>query len=290
MSDRREELDELLVRRALEGLDAAATRRLNRLLEAHPDVDSGWADRVVGELDAGAVDDDLHPLDVEFRRALVDAGLRVAPDGAERRAAGTGALRPTPSGPGVPAAGARWTAWGGWALAAALAGLLLVRGGAAPPPGGEVVPTPAPTQVAGETGGGGRPAEGPAPTFGALAATADAVTASWTPGGHDAGDGVTGAVVWSGAAQAGAMRFAGLAPNPAGLQYQLWIFDAERDERFPVDGGVFDVPPGPGVVEVPIDARLPVADPTLFAVTLEPAGGVVVSDRTRLAVVAPVDG
>jgi hypothetical protein len=44
----------------------------------------------------------------------------------------------------------------------------------------------------------------------------------------------------------GVMRLRGLLANdPAVAQYQLWIFDAERDDRFPVDGGVFDVPPGP---------------------------------------------
>ena len=41
------------------------------------------------------------------------------------------------------------------------------------------------------------------------------------------------------------MRFRGLAANnPTQIQYQLWMFDAERDERYPVDGGVFDVPAG----------------------------------------------
>ena len=86
------------------------------------------------------------------------------------------------------------------------------------------------------------------------------------------------------------MRFSGLQANaPTDFQYQLWIFDAERDERFPVDGGVFDIPVGQDEVVVPIDARLPVGEATLFAVTVEAPGGVVVSDRSRIAVVASAE-
>ncbi len=82
------------------------------------------------------------------------------------------------------------------------------------------------------------------------------------------------------------MRFAGLAPNDRSkTQYQLWIFDKARDARYPVDGGVFDVPPG-GDVVVPIEAKLHVGAPVLFAVTVEKPGGVVVSERKRIVVTA----
>ena len=51
-----------------------------------------------------------------------------------------------------------------------------------------------------------------------------------------------GEVVWSAAEQRGYLRIAGLPVNdPKARQYQLWIFDARRDERYPVDSGVFDV-------------------------------------------------
>ncbi len=77
----------------------------------------------------------------------------------------------------------------------------------------------------------------------------------------------------------------GLAPNdPAREQYQLWIFDEGRDERFPVDGGVFDVD-ARGRTVVPVHAKLPVGRPTLLAVTIERPGGVVVSER-RIALLA----
>lgn len=102
-----------------------------------------------------------------------------------------------------------------------------------------------------------------------------------------AGVGASGEVLWSAAAQRGVMRLVGLQPNDrARLQYQLWIFDKSRDQRYPVDGGVFDIPAGATEVVVPIDARLPVEEATLFAVTVEPAGGVVVSTRERIALLA----
>ena len=87
------------------------------------------------------------------------------------------------------------------------------------------------------------------------------------------------------------MRFTGLAANdPDQLQYQLWIFDAGRDDRYPVDGGVFDVPVGADEVVVPIRASLPVGEVALFAVTVEKPGGVVVSSRERIAVLAQPPG
>jgi anti-sigma-K factor RskA len=83
------------------------------------------------------------------------------------------------------------------------------------------------------------------------------------------------------------MRFTGLAPNDrARWQYQLWIFDKRRDQRYPVDGGVFDIPAGAAEVLVPIHARLPVGEATMFVVTVEPVGGVVVSSRERIALIA----
>jgi hypothetical protein len=112
---------------------------------------------------------------------------------------------------------------------------------------------------------------------------------NWAPAGDPAGNGVRGDVVWDARTQTGYMRFAGLRRNdPAIEQYQLWIFDARRDERYPVDGGVFDVRGDGGEVVVPIRARLPVGSPRAFAVTIERPGGVVVSDRSRVVVIARV--
>jgi anti-sigma-K factor RskA len=122
-----------------------------------------------------------------------------------------------------------------------------------------------------------------------LETAGDAVTMSWKATEDPSAVGASGDVVWSSAAQRGFMRFRGLAPNdPRKNQYQLWIFDATRDERYPVDGGVFDIPAGGGDVIVEITAKLPVNQAKLFAITVEPPGGVVVSSRQRLPLLAEV--
>jgi hypothetical protein len=122
----------------------------------------------------------------------------------------------------------------------------------------------------------------------------DAVTVAWKAGKDPAiaaAEGDLGDVVWSPERQQGFMRIRGLAVNdPTVEQYQLWIFDAERNAAHPVDGGVFDVTAvsDDGDVVVPMDPRLPVGKATLFAVTVEKPGGVVVSSRERLPLLAAV--
>jgi hypothetical protein len=123
-----------------------------------------------------------------------------------------------------------------------------------------------------------------------LREAADVRVIAWTPPGPKE-PAITGDVVWSDARQEGYMRFRGLPANdPKRYQYQLWIFDAGRDERFPVDGGVFDIAraTADGDVIVPIQAKLPVGRPGLFALTRERPGGVVVSDRKEIACLAKV--
>lgn len=121
-----------------------------------------------------------------------------------------------------------------------------------------------------------------------IAATSP-LTRPWANTEDAASQGVTGDIVWDNESQTGYMRFAGLPVNdPEQSQYQLWIFDAARGEQYPVDGGVFNVPAGVTEVVVPILAKLPVSSPALFAVTIERPGGVVVSSRERIVVVAPV--
>jgi hypothetical protein len=118
-----------------------------------------------------------------------------------------------------------------------------------------------------------------------LSTAKDVKTLSWSAGPDETGKQAKGDIVWSASKQEGYMRFTGLAANdPKLAQYQLWIFDKDRDDKFPVDGGVFDVIDGEVVVK--ISAKLFVAEPVLFAVTVERPGGVVVSDRKRIAVTA----
>ena len=82
------------------------------------------------------------------------------------------------------------------------------------------------------------------------------------------------------------MRFKGLPVNDKTKEsYQLWIFDETQDEKTPIDGGIFDVNSN-GELIVPVTAKLNVRKPKLFAVTVEKAGGVVVSKREKIPVLA----
>ncbi len=172
----------------------------------------------------------------------------------------------------APTRGTPWLTWGGWLAAAAML-VLFVRANA------------------------GSPAETPqgiVATVDARVALRDSLLASstvqrqlWTPTTDSTAFGASGEVLWDPVSQRGVMRFVGMTANDRERwQYQLWIFDAERDERYPVDGGVFDIPTGEREVLVPIRARLGVSKAVLFAVTVESPGGVVVSSRERIAVTA----
>ncbi len=186
----------------------------------------------------------------------------------------------------------RVIAIGGW-IAAAACLLLAIGAFARRPPTAPVVTLP----VAPLTGTPSAITSAPPPTTVASVSPADlrekllaaegSSRAEWTPTKDPLGKAATGEVVWNKDQQKGTMRFQGLAKNdPTRAQYQLWIFDKTRDEKYPVDGGVFDVDSDTGDVVVPIRATLAVNSPVLFAVTLEKPGGVVVSKRERIVVVA----
>jgi hypothetical protein len=99
-------------------------------------------------------------------------------------------------------------------------------------------------------------------------------------------EGMAGKVVWSDKLQEGYMTFTNLEANdPNKNQYQLWIVDPTRDEK-PVDGGVFDIPSGGESVVIPINNPLVVTAPTMFVITLEQPGGVVVSKQDIVVALA----
>lgn len=195
--------------------------------------------------------------------------------------------RPVAPADGRRASDRSWLAAAGWWTAACLAGIVLwqwsvVPRTAAPPDG--IDPTASLVELRDKL----------------LTEDPGAVTVAWKKAGDDPAiiaepaalesAGWLGDVVWSDARQQGFMRFRGLAANdPTETQYQLWIFDAERNEAYPVDGGVFDVPQqADGDVIVRIDPRLPISRATAFAITVERPGGVVVSERERLPLLAAV--
>lgn len=172
----------------------------------------------------------------------------------------------------------RGLAWSGWLAAAAMLAVLVRR-----PPASDadrrVAPATAVSVAAPDLASALRDS--------LIGADSAVVRVAWTATADSSARGATGEVLWSATAQRGVMRFVGLAPNDQKRwQYQLWIFDKRRDQRYPVDGGVFDIPAGQTDVLVPIRTRIPVGEAVMFAVTVEDAGGVVVSSRERIAVLA----
>jgi hypothetical protein len=123
----------------------------------------------------------------------------------------------------------------------------------------------------------------PAEERAALLAKSDSIKVTLGATKDPAAKGVSGDAVWDPMTQKGFLHFVGLASNdPAVKQYQMWIFDAARDQRYPIDGGVFDVPADVNEVVIPINASLPVTKAAAFAVTVEKSGGVVVSARQHV--------
>ena len=121
----------------------------------------------------------------------------------------------------------------------------------------------------------------------ALLADAGTIEIALEGTGDPAAGAVHGDVVWDPIAQRGFIRFSGLPRNdPAVAQYQIWISDAARDPRYPVDGGVFDCPSARRRVIVPIHPAVPVRRAKAFVITLEKPGGVVVSARQHVLAIA----
>ncbi|MCA9640320.1 MAG: anti-sigma factor [Polyangiaceae bacterium] len=193
----------------------------------------------------------------------------------------------TKSRAGVPGAGFDWGRYLGWAAAAVA---LLVTAAVLSQRPTEPVAALPPQVPSVEPVVDAAPPPTPVEERQALLEGGQAVKLSWSATKDEAASGASGDVVWSGARQVGYMRFKGLKPNdPKEAQYQLWIFAKGQDERYPVDGGVFDVDSS-GEVVVAIDPKLHVDEPTLFAVTVEKPGGVVVSKRERIVLTAAAGG
>jgi Anti-sigma-K factor rskA len=206
------------------------------------------------------------------------AAARTAAQTAAQAAAAENARAPARAVPRAPRYGAY-----GWLAAAACLVLAIFGWQRSPsPPVAPVVQvtTPPPAISA--------PAAEPVPPTpaeerAALLAKSDSLKISLGATKDPAAAGMTGDVVWDPVTQRGFLHFAGLAANdPAVHQYQIWIFDAGRDKRYPVDGGVFDVPANAADVVIPIRAALMVRKPAAFAVTVEKPGGVVVSGREHV--------
>jgi hypothetical protein len=129
----------------------------------------------------------------------------------------------------------------------------------------------------------------PAEERAALLAKSDSLKIPLAATKDPAAAGMSGDVVWDPVTQRGFLHFTGLVANdPAVHQYQIWIFDTGRDKRYPIDGGVFDVPANAAEVVIPIRATLMVRKLAAFAVTVEKPGGVVVSGREHVVALGAI--
>lgn len=239
----RERLQELLAEGAAFGLSPEEQAEINRLATSYDDVEE--FDRIAAALYLSLTPADAPPLPDRLRELCARQGRDVL-------VSGTQPPRPLPE-PRTPRRLA--LPWLGWAAAAACLALA-VAGWLRPTPGG--------------------PDADPARFQEEILSAGDVIKVSLKgvgPGLASSGD-----LVWSNRRQRGFMRLVGVAANDPKLkQYQLWIFDRAQDERYPIDGGVFDVHAGEATI--PIRAPIKVVDPYLFAVTEEKPGGVVVSRR-----------
>ncbi|MBL0870124.1 MAG: anti-sigma factor [Phycisphaerales bacterium] len=99
-----------------------------------------------------------------------------------------------------------------------------------------------------------------------------------------------GDVIWSASAQKGVLLLTDLpAVQTAGMTYQLWVVDAMRDERYPVSAGVFAVASDKDVNVIEFKPSVRVDYATRFLITIEQAGGVMVSTNQDVTGFAPAE-
>lgn len=268
-----ERLNELLADRALYGLDAHDHQELS-------DLGTSWEREALEfELAAAAADlalaHDQTPLPAELRDQLESVGVsRLATEQGLRLTAPTSVAESKLPGPQFTPAPVPWLVAAAAVVLAAFAWVFAPSGGPAS------ISTPS-------------LALSPDRLYDVLLAQETAIISDWAVADESLAPGASGAAIWDTESQRGVMKFAGLPVNdPSEQQYQLWIFRGDAQgglEAHPVSGGVFDIASAEGDVFVPIDARLNVDDVVAFAITIEPPGGVVVSDRTRLPLLGIVD-
>ena len=98
----------------------------------------------------------------------------------------------------------------------------------------------------------------------------------------------TGEFLWSDSQQKGFVTLTGLEVNdPDQLQYQLWIFDADANQSYPVNGGVFNVVEKDGSV-ILLRPQIDIRKAVKFMVTQERPSGVVTPSRDKVVAVATI--
>ncbi len=254
-----EHVHALLVDRALQGADAAEDAGLNCLLQHYPELDAESFDLAVAALDLALSQGAEEPLPAGLmnRLQVQGASLQLSP---KKTSSATPVIVPLP----IPAPVRRGTSasnpliWAGWLVAAVVLFFAVV------------------------------PQQPPKLSYSQLKERGAQVVAG-SKGPH-AQTPLQGEFVWDSNTQQGFMKLSGFAVNdPKVSQYQLWIFD-DKDftKETPIDGGVFDVKDNKEVL-IPIKPNIKVGKPALFAITVEPPGGVMKSKRDPLIFLGPVN-
>jgi anti-sigma-K factor RskA len=259
----RERFEELRAARALGELDAQERNELEALLAEQAGLDLEADELAAAAAELAQLDPArLEPLPAALAKKLEADGRAWLAQGA--RAAQPAAREPAPIRELRPKSGG-----GAWGWIAAAAALVLALIGWWPELRGTSMLSPS----------AGRDA-----LVAKRSSNDEVLLVPWK--GTDHARGAEGDVVWDAKEQRGFMRIRGLARNdPTQTQYQLWIFDETQTN--PIDGGVFDIG-ADGELVIPIDAKLHVAKPTLFAVTVEKPGGVVVSAQEKIVLAGKV--
>lgn len=294
---RRDRLHELLADRALVGLDANETAELAVLLREFPNEDADAFDRAAAAtllVHMGKIEPMPQVLMARIeaqtpKNRSINPPVRIAPSSVVPTAAAQAELRARSQrvDAGVITIASRRDPFRlvGWLAAAACFAVAAYSWFGRPPEVKVVQMIPSASPSATLTAPPVTPTLADLRT--ALAADPLATKIPWSPTKDPGAAGASGDVVFSVEKQTGFMRFHGLAANdPKQHQYQLWIFDKAKDQKYPVDGGVFDVVASNGDVIVQIQPKIRVTDPSLFAVTVEDPGGVVVSKREHIVVTA----
>lgn len=262
-------LDEWLLTRALEGLDADAEAELRSLLNVE-DVDHGHFEEATARFWVGAGDPpQALPPDVAARlehRFVPESAPASMPEGPSNAGA------PTPVSPG-----AGWVAVRGrhgrlgLGLAASVA--LLTAGALWLPLHDNASPSRAELAAARTE---------------LMQNAPDAVRVDWEHAERSSdGGGVSGYVVWSDARQHGYMTFRDIPSNdPEAYQYRAWLFGRDNLAGSPISIGVFNAPDDADEVIVPIRNRVPVHEAERFGITREPAEAGLYSDDDTLLLLA----
>lgn len=252
-----EHLDALLADRTLQGADAAENAAIRCLMQHHTDVDVEAMDRAAAALQLALEGESLEAMPAGLLNNLTVQAAAITP-APETSAPAERVVTPSPAPSPKPGSSRQGIlAWTGW-LVAAVAFLFTV------------MPSRSSLLSVNELKQRG------------------ALVVAGVPGPHGKPN-FQGEIIWDSQTQQGYMKLTGFdVNNPLQKQYQLWIFDDRKfTETTPIDGGVFNVTSS-GEVLIPIKPNIKVGQAGMFAITVEPPGGVIVSKRDPLIFLAKV--